>query len=90
MTDPGAANARVAVLTKDGCHLCDVAIHVVESVCTELRVGWRIDQLTDASDEVRRRWTDYVPVISVDGEVVDVFRVSATRLRQRLLAEGTA
>lgn len=78
------AGERVVVLTAAGCHLCEDACHVVAEVCAEVGVTWRTADLATADEAVRRRWSEYVPVVSVDGEVHDVFRVDARRLRLAL------
>jgi hypothetical protein len=40
--------------------------------------------LSDVDEDTRARWREYVPVVLVDGEVHDIFRVSADRLRAAL------
>lgn len=75
---------RVVVLTAAGCHLCEAACTVVADVCTRAGVGWRELDLSDADETVRRRWSEYVPVVTVDGAVHEVFRVDAQRLRRAL------
>jgi glutaredoxin len=74
----------VVVLTAAGCHLCDVAIEVVSSVADELGIEWRTQDVM-ADTETALRWRELVPVVFVDGEVHDWFRVDADRLRAALL-----
>jgi glutaredoxin len=74
---------RVVVLTTPGCHLCEDACGVVAAVADECGVEWRARDVGE-DDELRVRWRDYVPVILVDGEVHDWFRVDADRLRAAL------
>lgn len=79
----GAGPVRVRVLSRQGCHLCDEAEKVVEALCAEFGCGWeRIDIDTDA--ELRREYTDQVPVTFVDGAQHDFWRVDAARLRTAL------
>lgn len=74
---------RVALWTRVGCHLCDEARAVVADVCS--RTGDRWAEFDVDGDELRRReWTDKIPVVTVDGTVVDFWRVDPVRLRDRL------
>jgi hypothetical protein len=75
---------RVVVLISAGCHLCDDACTVVSSVCAETGVSWSTTDLAAADETTRAQWREYVPVVLVDGEVHDIFRVSADRLREAL------
>jgi glutaredoxin len=85
MTVPTGADpsARVVVLTRDGCHLCADAIVVVQEVCSE--VGARYTEVdVDGDPELRRHYTDQVPVVFVDGRQHDFWRVDPQRLRTAL------
>jgi hypothetical protein len=76
-------DVRVQVLTKSGCHLCEDACEAVARITADLGVGW---QATDISDDAAllAKWAEYVPVVLVDGEVHDWFRVREDRLRAAL------
>jgi len=78
-------SARVVVYVKPGCHLCDDAVGVVSSVCDEIGVGWDAQDIT-GDRELMARWAEYVPVILVDGEVHNWFRVQPDRLRAAVSA----
>lgn len=82
-TPIGAPAPRVVVLTRVGCHLCDEAIAVVTAVCTETGDRWTTRDI-DADPELRRRYTDEVPVTFVDGVQHDYWRVDPVRLRTAL------
>jgi Glutaredoxin-like domain (DUF836) len=75
---------RVVVLVSPGCHLCDDACAIVASVCGETSVAWTARDLLELDDETRERWREFTPVVLIDGEVHDVFRVSPDRLRAAL------
>ncbi|OYO22793.1 NrdH-redoxin [Enemella dayhoffiae] len=75
--------ARVRVLTREGCHLCDDALAVVARVCDELGVGWE-DVDIDEDPQLREAYTDQVPVTFVDGQQHDFWRVDERRLRDAL------
>ena len=81
-----APPARVRLLTRPGCHLCDEARTVVEQVCAEL--GETYDEvdidLAGGDPGLRRRYTDEVPVTFVDGAQHDFWRVDPVRLRAAL------
>jgi len=77
---------RVRVLTRAGCHLCDEAITVVRDVCAD--AGATFDTLDiDAADDksLLAVYSDQVPVIFVDGQIHDFWRVDAGRLAKALV-----
>ncbi|GAA1891949.1 glutaredoxin family protein [Lapillicoccus jejuensis] len=79
----GADRARVTLLGRAGCHLCDEARTVVAAVADDLGVGWReVD--VDADPRLRERYSEQVPVTFVDGVQHDFWRVSESRLRAAL------
>ena len=75
--------ARVQVYTKPGCHLCEDACAAVARITSELGVAWTDIDISD-DDALMQQWGEYIPVILVDGEVVDWFRVREDRLRSAL------
>ena len=75
--------ARVLVLVRQGCHLCDQALEVVSAVCAETGDSYTTQDI-DADLELVRRYTDEVPVTFVDGAQHDFWRVDPTRLRRAL------
>jgi glutaredoxin len=78
-----AVPVRVVVYSKPGCHLCADACAAVARVAADMGVGW--EQLDITGDEsLMRQWSEYVPVIVVDGEVHEWFRVAEDRLRAAL------
>lgn len=73
--------ARVILYGRAGCHLCADARTVVTGVCADLGETMAEVDIDAAGDPVLlRRWTDHVPVVTVDGRVVDVLRVDPARL----------
>ena len=80
---PAAPPPRVVLWTRVGCHLCDEARAVVGQVCARTGDPW-VESDVDADERRRREWTDKVPVVTVDGTVVDFWRVDPDRLRDRL------
>ena len=78
-----AADARVVVYTRRGCHLCDLALDVVADVCAATGDTWK-QVFIEGDDDLVRRFTDQVPVTFVDGAQHDFWRVDEERLRKAL------
>ena len=78
-----ASVARITLLGRPGCHLCDDARAVIERVAADLGVGWEERDITTSPEDMREYW-DKIPVTLVDGVQVDFWRVSETRLRAAL------
>jgi glutaredoxin len=73
----------VTVVSRNGCHLCEVAETEVARICAELGVPWEVTDV-DADPELRAEYGEYVPVILVDGEEHGYWRVEEARLRAAL------
>lgn len=74
---------RVTLLSKPGCHLCDVARSVIENVTADLDLDWNERDITRSPEDTRAYW-DKIPVVLVDGKQHAYGRVSADRLRREL------
>ena len=74
---------RVEVLTRPGCHLCADAVAIITAVCAETGDGY-LERNVDDDPELRRIYTDQVPVTFVDGAQHDFWRVDPDRLRRAL------
>ncbi|MEL4503721.1 glutaredoxin family protein [Luteococcus sp. H138] len=76
----------VLLLTRQGCHLCELAEPVVQEVCRAHDAS--ITTLDVDSDEhLRARYTDHVPVLYVRGRLLDYWQVDAGRLQRALAGE---
>lgn len=75
--------ARVVVLSKPGCHLCEDACRAVARITDEVGVAWAEQDISD-DEELMAQWSEYVPVVIVDGAVHGWFRVDESRLRAAL------
>jgi glutaredoxin len=75
--------ARITLIGKPGCHLCDDARKVVESVRAD--VGFQLEEVDITLDPVlANRLGERVPVVAIDGtESFDYF-VDAGELRRRV------
>ncbi len=77
------SEARILVLVRQGCHLCDEAVAVIASVCADTGEHYQARDV-DLDPALRRRYGNEVPVTFVDGEQHDFWRVDAERLRAAL------
>jgi hypothetical protein len=80
------ADARLQLLTRSGCHLCQVAAETLGRLAADAGL---VPQLVDvdADDELRAEYGDRVPVVLLDGREHSYFTVDVERLRRDL---GTA
>lgn len=75
--------ARVTLLSRPGCHLCDDARVIIAGVCTEL--GEQFDEVDiTSSPDLLRQYGEQIPVTFVDGSQHDFWRVDPDRLRAAL------
>lgn len=79
----GPADARVVLLVREGCHLCDDAREVVATVCGERGVAWRETDV-DADPALLAQFSEYVPVLLVDGVQQAFWRIPPARLARAL------
>ncbi|NLJ53247.1 MAG: glutaredoxin family protein [Intrasporangiaceae bacterium] len=75
--------ARVTLISKPGCHLCDDARVIIAAVTSEL--GEEFDEVNMLEDaDLIERYAELIPVTLVDGAQHDYWRVSPDRLRKAL------
>jgi glutaredoxin len=69
---------RVTLISRDGCHLCEVAEAALDRVVPG---AWdRVD--VESSLELERDYGDRVPVVLLDGKEHGYWRVEEERLRR--------
>jgi glutaredoxin len=78
-----APRARIELVTRQGCHLCDAARPVVAAVAAEQGVGW-VERDVDADPALRAAHGDEVPVVLVDGRRHSCFTVDPAALAKAL------
>jgi len=83
MSAPAGRPARVLLYSRPGCHLCDDARQVIETVCAELGERYTEVDIT-SSTELQREYGEQIPVTLVDGRRHDFWRVDPDRLRAAL------
>ena len=80
MTEPPV---RLRLLTRSGCHLCEIAAETLARVAGE--AGLRTDSVdVDADPDLQAEYGDRVPVILLDGREHSYFTVDVERLRRDL------
>ena len=75
--------ARITLIGKPGCHLCDAARAVVARVADEVGADWEERSILDDPALAEQYW-EQIPVVRVDGEQHDFWRVDERRLRAAL------
>jgi len=78
-----SAETRITLYSRPGCHLCDEARAVIETVCADTGEAYAEVDI-DQDPDLRERFTNEVPVTYVDGRQHDFWRVSEQRLRAAL------
>lgn len=74
---------RVTLYSRPGCHLCDIAREVIESVCADLGEEY-VEVSVESDPALEQRFGHEIPVTFVDGRQHDFFRVDPVRLRAAL------
>jgi Glutaredoxin-like domain (DUF836) len=82
--EPVSPDARVILLTRPGCHLCDDAREVVAKVTAELGERYAERDITGDPADLAA-YSEAIPVVLVDGVQIDFWRVSEPRLRAALV-----
>ena len=77
------ASHQITLLSRPGCHLCDVAREVIARVAADLGVAWSERDITRSEADLREYW-DKIPVTLIDGVQHDFWKVSENRLRAAL------
>ncbi|MFC7547334.1 glutaredoxin family protein [Plantactinospora sp. GCM10030261] len=84
-----SAEPRLTLITRAGCHLCEVARAALTRVAEA--TGHRWTELDVAEDlELERDYGDRLPVILLDGREHGYWRVEEDRLLRDLRAGGPA
>jgi glutaredoxin len=73
----------VTVYSRHGCHLCESAVKVLENMESELSFSLEIIYI-DGNPELEKLYGNEVPVIHINGEHHDFYRVDPERFRASL------
>ena len=74
---------RVDLYAAEGCHLCESARAVIDSVRDEFPFELRVIDIT-GDPELEERFRERIPVVLVDGEEAFTYFVHPDGLRRRL------
>ena len=80
-----ASEPRLTLITRPGCHLCEVAKEAIDRVVAATGDRWiEVDVTGDL--ELEREYGDRVPVVLLDGREHGYWRVEEDRLLRDLAA----
>lgn len=80
MAEPGE---RLRLLTRTGCHLCEVAGETLDRIAAD--AGLAVERVdVDADPELQAEFGDRVPVVLLDAREHSYFTVDVPRLRRDL------
>jgi glutaredoxin len=74
---------EITIYSRQGCHLCDDAFNTLESMRKELNFEIEVIDI-DQDAELIKLYSDQVPVIHIDGEHHDFYKVDPVRFRSSL------
>ncbi|WP_394171979.1 glutaredoxin family protein [Guptibacillus hwajinpoensis] len=74
----------VILYTKENCPLCDEAYYLLQDLQKEVDFTFETEDIYQ-DEELLEKFMVMIPVVEVDGEVVDYGRLSKISLRKRLL-----
>lgn len=85
------ATAAITLIGKPGCHLCDLARETIDAVVQQLASEASTSAITveevsildDAA--LLERFAEEIPVVLINGQVHNIWRVDPVRLRAALL-----
>lgn len=75
----------IELVGRDGCHLCEEAQEVLARVCSDAGQSFMVHSI-DNDPELADRYWEKIPVLLIDGEVFDFWRINEPRLRDKLQA----
>ena len=76
-------SGRVILYARQGCHLCEAAREVVTVAAAAAGTGW-VEVDVDTDPELVARYGELVPVVTVDGVLVDYWRIDPVRLERAI------
>ena len=74
---------KVTVYSRTGCHLCEIAIDLINSVKGSDNFSLEI-KLIDNDSELQKAYGEQVPVILIDEKVHDYWRVDLIRFTKAI------
>ena len=74
---------KVTVISRTGCHLCEIAIDKINLVKDQLKFELEI-KLIDDLPELEQEYGEQVPVIMIDDKIHDYWRVDIERFTKAI------
>ena len=85
------SSVAITLISKPGCHLCEVARETIDTVVERLESeasirNITVEELSILDDPaLLERYADEIPVVLINGRVHNIWRVDPDRLRGALL-----
>jgi glutaredoxin len=74
---------EVVVYSRKGCHLCEIVKETLTKLQRRGGFTWR-DVDVESDDELRRKFTDEVPVVFIDGRKAFKYRMDEREFLRKL------
>ncbi len=74
---------KVTVISRTGCHLCEIAIDKINLVKNQLKFELEIKLINDLP-ELEQEYGEQVPVIMIDNKIHDYWRVDIERFTKAI------
>ena len=74
---------KVTVISRTGCHLCEIAIDKINLVKDQLKFELEIKLINDLP-ELEQEYGEQVPVIMIDNKIHDYWQVDIERFTQAI------
>ena len=74
---------KVTVISRIGCHLCEIAIDKINLVKEQLQFDLEIKLINDLP-ELEKEYGEHVPVILIDNKIHDYWRVDIERFTKAI------
>ena len=78
-------NTKVVIYSRVNCHLCEEAERSVREVLTEIPFELEVIAI-NGDQELEKLYSEEVPVITINGDVHDYYKVDKRRLLKALRA----
>jgi glutaredoxin len=74
---------KVTVISRTGCHLCEIAIDKINLVKDQLKFELEIKLINDLP-ELEQEYGEQVPVIMIDNKIHDYWRIDIERFTKAI------
>lgn len=74
---------KVTVISRTGCHLCEIAIDKINSLKDQLKFDLEIKLINDLP-ELEQTYGEQVPVIMIDNKIHDYWRIDTERFTKAI------